>query len=106
MKPEYRSPAHLPRPVTAAYAGTAAVRVASNPVQSLGLCLRAWWQRKRRQHADRIMVESLATLGSHLLQDLGVSDELREHALAQHESLYERLGRVEPGGFAGRFGTW
>jgi len=52
------------------------------------------------------MVESLAPLGSHLLHDLGVSDDLRQQALAQRESQYERLGRVEPGGFAGRFSTW
>jgi len=60
------------------------------------------------QREDRLRLEALASLDRHLLDDIGVTEEMRSRALARRESQFERLTRSAPemGGAAGRFGPW
>jgi uncharacterized protein YjiS (DUF1127 family) len=107
MKPEYRSTAEaLPRSV----ALSEAIGDRHTLAQSQWLPARvlAWWQNWRHQRDERLLAEALAPLGERMLQDLGLSERVRLHALAGRESQYERLERLrnETGGLGGRFGPW
>ena len=106
MKPEYRTGV-LPVAQAAALArGVSRAATAPDFLRRLGVRLAAWWHEHRERRAKRQRLEALASLDTRLLQDLGLSDEVRSHALAQRESLYERDARSvsDSGGFVGRFG--
>jgi len=118
MKPGYHSAAHVLQ-----RAGSAAVPASATPPSVVGRAdaapagalldrirarFRAWWRTTLMQREDRMRLEALASLDRHMLDDIGVSEEMRAHALARRESQFERLTRSAPemGGAAGRFGPW
>jgi uncharacterized protein YjiS (DUF1127 family) len=105
MKPEYRTGVFT---VTQAAAARVVSRRATVPdlLQRIAAYMGAWWRNHRQLREQRQRLEALASLDTRLLQDIGLSDELRSHALAQRESHYERFARTgsEPGGIGSRFG--
>ena len=118
MKPDYHSAAHLMQRAGASAApaypaprstrGRADEASAGAPLDRIRARFLSWWRTTLAQREQRMRLEALASLGSHMLEDTGVSEELRSHALAQRESQFERLARSahEMGGAAGRFGPW
>jgi hypothetical protein len=64
------------------------------PLRRLGADLAAWWCRRRLQRDEALRAATLAPLDPRLLEDIGVSEDLRARALALRESQHERLSRL------------
>ena len=83
MKPDYRTITY-PLPHTAAAARSGAETTPTpHPLRWIGARMVAWWRDHQRQRDERLRLEALAPLDRYLLRDIGLSDELRSHALAQ-----------------------
>ncbi len=79
MKPEYRTTAPRQFPVAPAQGRSLRARIA------------AWWLWRLERREERMQRETLALVGQHLLQDIGVRDGVRAHAQALRDARYERM---------------
>jgi hypothetical protein len=78
------------------------------PLRRFGADLAAWWRRRRQKRDEALRAAALAPLDPRLLEDIGVSEDLRARALALRESQHERLLRLSGaiGGSIGTPGSW
>jgi uncharacterized protein YjiS (DUF1127 family) len=113
MKPEFRSSANCLPHAAFVPAGSGTTEV-TLPAQHTGLLhalverVAGWWRDREQRREEWMRIESLTPLSSHMLEDIGVSDELRSRTIAQRESHFERFARTtsEVRGMAERFGPW